>query len=45
MTKKNITPTNPEAKASDEVEDQDMTEAERKTANIRGFRKTAQFKI
>ncbi len=41
MATKNITPTNPDTQATDEVEEHDMTEAERKTASIRVFRKSA----
>jgi hypothetical protein len=41
MAKKEITPIDPETKATDEVEDEGMTDAERKTMNVRGFRKTA----
>jgi hypothetical protein len=40
MAKKEITPTNPETKVSDEVEDKDMTEAERKTAMFKVGRQT-----
>ena len=40
MAEKKITPTNPDTKATDEVEDQDK-DAERKTQNYRWGRKSA----
>jgi hypothetical protein len=45
MATKKITPTNPATEATDEVKDEDKTEAERKTACAKFGRKTASVRF